>query len=73
MRSGTLPSVNDFDTAYRRNQVRSVAFLLLLAAVLFGAFVLSLCSGSYDTPIGELLKGVFGMSADRKIGTSPML
>lgn len=67
MHSGTLSSASDFDTAYRRNQIRSITFLLLLTAVLFGAFVLSLCSGSYDTPIGELLKGIFGRSADRKI------
>ena len=67
MRSVQSPSVNDLDNAYRRNQIRSTVFLLILAGVLFGAFVLSLCSGSYDTPVGELLKGVFGFSADSKI------
>ena len=67
MRSVQSPSVNDLDNAYRRNQIRSTVFLLILAGVLFGAFVLSLCSGSYDTPVGELLKGVFGLSADSKI------
>jgi len=67
MNSAVSPLVHDYDTAYRANQIRSISFLVLLTAVLFGAFVLSLCSGSYDTPIGELLKGVFGMSADRKI------
>lgn len=67
MRSVTSPSGNDFDTAYRRNQIRSIRFLILLGLVLAGAFLLSLCSGSYDTPIGELLKGIFGLSADRKI------
>lgn len=61
------PSAPDSDTAYRRNQIRSVSFLILLGIVLLGAFVLSLCSGSYDTPVGELLKGIFGMSADPKI------
>jgi len=67
MNSAQSPSVHDYDTAYRRNQVKSISFLILLAAVLCGAFVLSLCSGAYDTPVGELLKGIFGMSADRKL------
>ena len=67
MHSVISPSVNDYDTAYRRNQIRSIRFLILLGLVLVGAFLLSLCSGSYDTPIGELVKGIFGMSADRKI------
>lgn len=67
MNSVPLPSESNFDTAYRRNQVKSISFLILLTGLLCGAFVLSLCSGSYDTPIGELLKGILGMSADRKI------
>ena len=67
MHSVKLPLANDSETAYRRNQLRSIAFLLLLTAVLAGAFVLSLCSGSYDTPVGELLRGIFGRSSDPKI------
>ena len=47
--------------------MKSIGFLILLTAVLCGAFVLSVCSGSYDTPVGELLKGIFGLSADPKI------
>ncbi len=58
---------HDFDTAYRRNQIKSVCFLVVLAGILMGAFLLSLCSGSYETPIGELLKGIFGASADSRI------
>lgn len=67
MHSGALPSVSELDTAYRTKQLRSIGFLIVLTVVLIGSFLLALCSGSYDTPIGELLKGVFGMSADRKI------
>ena len=67
MNSAASPSVHDHDTAYRRNQVKSIAFLILLTAVLCGAFVLSLCSGSYDTPVGELLKGIFGLSRFRQV------
>jgi len=67
MNSAASPSAPDFDTAYRRNQVKSISFLILLGMVLIGAFLLSLCSGSYDTPIRELLKGIFGISEDAKI------
>lgn len=67
MRSKALPLVSDLDTAYRTKQLRSIGFLIVLTAALVGAFLLALCSGSYDTPVGELLKGVFGMSVDRKI------
>lgn len=52
---------------YHRNQVRSVTFLVALAAVLVIAVLLSLRAGSYDTPIGELVRGVFGKAADDKI------
>lgn len=67
MNSVPLSSASDFDTAYRRNQVKSVSFLILLTVLLCDVFLLSVCSGSYDTPLGELVKGIFGMSADRKI------
>ena len=36
MHSVVLPSVNDYDTAYRRNQLRSIRFLILLGLVLAG-------------------------------------
>lgn len=55
------------DRAYRKNQARSIGFLALLAVLLAAAALLSLRAGSYNTPIGELIKGVFGLSADRKI------
>ena len=56
-----------FDKLYRKNQVKSIAFLITLGVVLLGAILLSLCSGSYETPIGELVKGIFGMASDRRV------
>lgn len=58
---------NGIDEAFRRNRVRSLRFLALLGAVLLVTVLLSLCAGSYETPIGELIKGIFGLSSDRKI------
>lgn len=55
------------DEAYRKNRVKSIAFLIVLAGVLLMTALLSLCAGSYETPITELIKGIFGMSSDRKI------
>ena len=57
----------EIDHLYHKNTVKSVAFLLGLGGVLLVTILLSLRSGSYDTPIGELIKGIFGLSADRKI------
>ena len=58
---------NGIDPAYRKNTVKSVAFLVGLGIVLLVTILLSLCAGSYETPLEELLKGIFGMSADKKI------
>ena len=55
------------DEAYRKNQIKSIAFLAGLGGLLLVTILLSLRAGSYETPIGELLKGIFGMSSDRKI------
>ena len=55
------------DAAYRRNRIESITFLIVLDGVLFVTVLLSLRAGSYETPIIELIKGIFGMSADRKI------
>ncbi len=52
---------------YRKNELRSISFLILLGAALLAAALLSLRAGSYDTPVGELVKGIFGLSADKKI------
>ena len=57
----------EIDHLYHKNTVKSVAFLLGLGGLLLVTILLSLRSGSYDTPIGELIKGIFGLSADRKI------
>ena len=55
------------DLAYRRNRIKSIVFLVALSCVLLIAILLSLRAGSYETPVGELVKGLFGRSADRKI------
>jgi len=52
---------------YQRNERRSIIFLMLLCVLLLGAILLSLRAGSYNTPVLELVKGVFGKSADKKI------
>ena len=57
---------NNVDELYRKNQVKSISFLVILSGVLLLTILLSLRAGSYETPIGELIKGIFGMSADRK-------
>ena len=58
---------NNIDELYRKNQVKSIRFLIILSGTLLLAILLSLRAGSYETPVGELIKGIFGMSSDRKI------
>ena len=58
---------NNIDALYRKNQVKSISFLIILSGVLVLTILLSLRAGSYETPIGELIKGIFGQSSDRKI------
>ena len=55
------------DEAYRKNRLRSIHFLILLSSALLLAILLSLLAGSYETPVLELIKGVFGCSQDKKI------
>lgn len=57
----------EIDQLYRKNTVKSIVFLIGLGILLLVTILLSLRSGSYDTPMGELVKGIFGMSDDRKI------
>lgn len=56
-----------YDLAYRRNQVRSIGFLVGLFVLLVIGFLVSLRAGSYDTPIRELIQGVFNRAADPRI------
>ena len=56
-----------FDALYRKNKIKSIAFLIALGGLLLVTILLSLRAGSYETPVGELLKGIFGRSADKKI------
>lgn len=58
---------NELDSLYQRNRRKSILFLVGLSIVLLAAILLSLQAGSYETPVLELLKGIWGMSADRKI------
>ena len=68
MNSDRLPLANkDPANAYRRNQAKSISFLVILAILLVIAAMLSLRAGSYNTPISELIKGIFGKAADKKI------
>lgn len=55
------------DQLYKRNRQRSIWFLIGLFALLIGAFLLSLRAGSYNTPVSQLILGVFGRSSDEKI------
>lgn len=55
--------------AYAEHRARNLLCLLILCAVLLSAVLLSLYSGSYDTPVLELIKGIFGAAADPKINT----
>lgn len=68
MNSAPSPLVNKQNpTDYRKNEIRSIGFLILLVVFLLGAILLSLRAGSYNTPVAELVKGIFGRSADKKI------
>ena len=68
MHSVPSPSENKgIDALYRKNQIKSVTFLLVLSVILVLTVLFSLRAGSYETPMGELIKGIFGMSSDRKI------
>ena len=52
---------------YHKNQVRSVWCLIILGGILGIAVLLSLWSGSYDTPVSELLRGIVNRANDPKI------
>lgn len=57
----------DSGTAYRRNQVKSITFLVALFVLLLISILLSLRAGSYNTPVEELVKAIFGKASDKKI------
>lgn len=52
---------------YLRNRAKSISFIVILAVVLLVAILLSLRSGSYETPVKELIKGILGLSSDSNI------
>ena len=55
------------NSAYRRRQRRSILFLAIMACILLVTCILALRAGSYETPVIELVKGIFGQSSDPKI------
>ena len=57
----------EIDEAYRKNRTKSILFLCFLAALLVLTVLISLQAGSYEMPMGELIKGIFGLSADRRV------
>lgn len=57
----------DNRSVYTRNRAKNILFLLLLAVFTLLCVLFSLRAGSYNTPIAELIKGIFGKSADKKI------
>lgn len=68
MSSVRLPLENNpHGSDYLKKQRKSILFLIFLAVLLLAAFLLSLRAGSYDTPITELIRGIFGRASDRKI------
>ena len=58
---------NNIDELYRKNEVKSIGFLILLSIILLLTILLSMRAGSYETPVVELVKGIFGLSNDPKI------
>lgn len=50
--------------AYRLHVLRHAAALAFLGAVVVLACVAALWSGSYATPLSELLRGIFGAAED---------
>ncbi len=74
MNSGPSKSGNNaphqhsvIDPAFHRNRVRSLIFLAILALALVVAILLSLRAGSYETPVSELIRGIFGAAHDENI------
>lgn len=60
-------ATNPSQSVYCKNQRKSILFLLFMGIVLICTCLLALQAGSYNTPILELIKGVFRASSDEKI------
>lgn len=54
---------------YRRYRLRHTAALAFLGVVVLLACVISLWSGSYATPLSQLLRGIFGTASDPSVNT----
>ena len=59
------------DPLYHKNKVKSISFLLILSGVLLLTILLSLRAGSYETLIGELVKGITNDQAREVIKEMP--
>ena len=68
MNSDRLPLENkktqNVDSLYLKNQRKSRIFLVMLVVILLLSMVLSLWAGSYETPVAELIRGIFGKASD---------
>lgn len=58
---------SDINLEYKKLRIRSVTFLVSLLVLLIVTMLVSLCAGSYSTPLGEIIRGVFGQASDNKI------
>ncbi len=52
---------------YQKKEIKSIVFLVALAMLLLVTLLISLRVGSYDMTFTEVVKGIFGKSADKKI------
>lgn len=66
MRSGRFRSASEPRPA-GAGRIRGTVFLAALACALAASALLSLRAGSYDTPLAELVRGVFGRAADERV------
>lgn len=55
--------------AYEKYKARNILLLCLLIGAMILTALLALQAGSYDTPLFEIAKGVFGKASDSKVNT----
>lgn len=57
----------------KKQQKKNILILFCMGIFLLVAVMFSLRAGSYNTPVVELVKGIFGKSADKKINAVSIL
>lgn len=74
MNSVQSPSIRNMSGCFpfsfpcsQKSQKKSILVLLMLTLILIAAVLFALKAGSYETPVSELVKGIFGASSDQKI------